>query len=424
MILDRKYFVGLSKVLSLFLPVLILGCSEKKNTAKMDFARPVQSGTVITQSVPNFIESFGYLNSINNVDIKSQVTGKIEKCYFKEGQEVKKGDLLFSIDPRIYQAKVDELSAQLKSDLADVKTKQYIVDKDKRLAETKAMAEQDYINYLTQLEMAQATVELDKATIEQNKINLDYCKITSPIDGVTGKREVDPGNIVTANSGSTLVNIKSIDPLYADFTIPEKNLFRLRGSMKKNKLQVVVQIEEFEVKENKTGALYTGTLEFINNEVSNKTGTIFLRAIIPNPKEELWPGQFVRVYLILNIDKNALLVPYVSVQQGLKGYYLFTIERNKAILHYVNPGLKHNDYIAITTVKKNAIKPGNKVVTVGQMGLTPNVNVKIIKEAKFQCPPTPKYYLDRVVNKNQNKKMQIPTTKHNIPTNPSKESNN
>lgn len=376
----------------------------------MDFARPVQSGTVITQSVPNYIESFGYLNSINNVDIQSQVTGKIGKSYFKEGQKVKKGDLLFTIDSRIYQAAIDGANAQLKSDLADVKTKQYIVDKDRKLAQTQAIPQQDFVKYVTELEMAQAAVELDKATIEQNQINLDYCKITSPIDGITGKREVDAGNIVTANSGPTLVNIKSIDPLYVDFTIPEKNLFRLRDSMSKNKLQVVVKFEEFGVQEDKASALYTGTLDFINNEVSNKTGTIFLRAVIPNPKEKLWPGQFVRVYLILDIEKNALLVPYISVQQGLKGYYLFAIENNKAILHYVTPGLRQDDYVSIKTDKKDTIKVGDKVVTVGQMGLAPNVSVKVVKENKFQRPPTPKYYEDKIINEVQSTKaVQAPT---------------
>jgi len=391
----------------------------------MDYARPVQSGTVITQGVPNYIETFGYLNSINNVDIQSQVTGKIEECYFKEGQQVKKGDLLFSIESRIYKAILDQAKAQLKSDMADVKTKQFIVDKDKKLAQTNAISQQDYINLVAKLEMALAAVELDKATIEQNQINLDYCKITSPIDGVTGKLQVDAGNIVTSNSGPTLVNIKSTDPLYADFTIPENNLFRLRNSMKKNKLEVIIKIEEFGVHENKTGALYTGVLEFINNEVSNKTGTIFLRAIIPNSDGKLWPGQFVRVYLVLDIVKDALLVPYISVQQGLKGYYLFIIRNNKAILNYVTPGLRHDDYITITTIKKGAIKSGDKVVTVGQMGLAPNVGVKVLKENKFQRPPVQASYINRVVNKDKVKKLKakLSNQKHSSPINSVQKSN-
>ena len=326
----------------------------------------------------NYIESFGYLNAVNNVNIKAQVTGKIEKCFFKEGQEVKKGDTLFTIDSRVYQAKINELQAQLKSDLTDLKNKQYIVDKDKGLAKTGAIPQQDFVRFLTALEMSQAAVELDKATIVQNEINLEYCTITSPIDGITGKRQVDPGNIVTANTGPTLVNIKSVNPLYVDFTIPEKNLFRLKDAMAKNKLKVVVKVEEFGVDEDKKGALYEGTLEFVNNEVSNQTGTIFLRALIPNADQRLWPGQFVRVYLVLNEYENALLVPYISVQQGLKGYYLFAVKNKKAVLKYVTPGQRQDDYIVITSKEKDAVKAGDIVVTVGQMGLAPNVLVNIL----------------------------------------------
>ncbi len=423
MILSRSCFVGSFNFLLLLFFSFALSCSKKQDKPKQAFARPVQVGTSIVQNVPNYISSFGYLKAINNVNIASQVTGKIEKSYFKEGQEVKKGDLLFTIDSRIYQAKIDEATAQLNGDLADVKTKQYIVDKDKKLALTNAIPIQDFVKYTTELEIAQAAVELDKATIEQNKINLDYCRITSPIDGVTGRREVDAGNIVIANSGPTLVNIKSIDPLYVNFTIPENNLFRVRQAMQNNKLMVIVHVEELGVEENKPDALYTGTLEFINNEVSTKTGTLFLRAVIPNPNEDLWPGQFVRVLLVLDIDTNALLVPYISVQQGLKGYYLFSIKDSKAILHYVTRGQKHDDYIAIT-VEKDAVKPGDKIVTVGQMGLAPNVGVKILKEDKFPRPLTPDYYLNKVKNKKPETALQTDTIKGNTSKNSQVKANN
>jgi len=137
MIPGKKFFYALQVFIILLLILFLAGCSEKKVQPKMDFARPVQSGTAISQSVANYIESFGYLNAINNVDIKSQVTGKIEKCLFDEGQYVKKGDLLFVIDSRVYKAKVDQLNAQLKSDLADVKNKQFIVERDKTLVKRK-----------------------------------------------------------------------------------------------------------------------------------------------------------------------------------------------------------------------------------------------------------------------------------------------
>ena len=379
------------KISILLLPIVIIGCSEADKGSQADYARPVQVGTAITQSVANYIRTFGFLNSKNNVDIQSQVTGKIEKCYFKEGQEVKKGDLLFAIDPRSYKTTLDESKAELAKNIADFEMKQLFVNRDKNLAASGALAKQNYIRILTSMKMAKAAVDLDKATIAQDKINLDYCRIVSPIDGVTGKRQVDPGNIVTANGGPTLVNIKSVDPLYVDFTIPEKNLFRVKEAMKKEMLKVVLEVEEFGVKKNSVGALHTGTLKFIDNAVSNQTGTIFLRATVPNPKRKLWPGQFVRIYLILNIEHDAILVPYISVKQGLKGSYLFVVKNNKAILHYVTPKLRHEGYIGIKN-KGNIIKAGDKIVTIGQMGLAPNVNVNILKETKLEQPITPIYY--------------------------------
>ena len=230
MILNKKRTIIFPKLFLLLLPLIIIGCSKAPEESGADFARPVQVGTAIKQSVPNYIKTFGFLNSQNNVNIQAQVTGKIGKCYFKEGQNIKKGELLFTIDPRTYKAELEESKAKLASDLAELKLKKFIADRDEKLATTGALAKQDYIRIVTELEQAQAGVELDKATIAQNKINLDYCKITSPIDGVTGKRQVDSGNIVTANNGPTLVNIKSVDPLYVDFTIPEKKLVSCKGS--------------------------------------------------------------------------------------------------------------------------------------------------------------------------------------------------
>ena len=178
----------------------------------------------------------------------------------------------------------------------------------------------------------------------------------------------------------------------------KKNLFRVKEAMSREQLKVVLKVEEFGVKENSTGALYTGSLQFIDNAVSNKTGTIFLRATIQNPKHKLWPGQFVRIYLILNIEHNAILVPYISVQQGLKGSYLFAVKKNKAILHYVVPKLRHNDYIGIEN-KDNIIKPDDKIVTIGQMGLASDVKVEITKKTKLKRPVTPDFYLKNIINK-------------------------
>ena len=364
--------------------ILLLSSCEKKQQERTEVVRPVHVGKAIKMNVPVYIQSFGYLTAKNNIDIESQVTGKILSCYFQQGQEVNKGDLLFTIDPRMYQSQLDQAKANLNQDKADLKLKQFIVNKDKNLEQHGAIAHQDYYQLLTDLEKLKAKISGDKAIVENNEIMLDYCKIKSPIDGITGVRQIDPGNIVMGNSGPTLVNIKTVNPLYLDFTIPENNLFRLENAMDNKKLKVLVFVDEFGMKKPTAGNMYVGTLEFFDNSIDHETGTIFLRAIVSNKNKELWPGQFVRLFLILDNIDNAVLVPYQAVNQGLNGDYIFTVDKNnRAQLHYVKAGLKEDSYIVIND--KN-VEPGDKIVTVGQMGLEPNVKVNIVKEDKFPPP--------------------------------------
>ncbi|HJO95485.1 MAG TPA: efflux RND transporter periplasmic adaptor subunit [Victivallales bacterium] len=367
--------------------VLSVSCSKKESTGgQFKIKRAVQIGKAISYDVPIYVKNIGSLTSVKSVNIISQVTGEIIKCYFKQGQYVKKGDLLFTIDPRLYQALLDRAYASLKQDQADEKLQEYIVNKDRNLPKTGAIAKQAFAQYITTLKKTIAKVELDKANIEEYAIQLSYCRIASPIDGITGFRKVDPGNVVTANNGPTLVNIRSIDPLYVDFTIPERNLTRLKHAMSKGELKVIIETQTANLEDKMESCYYEGVLKVLSNAVDNKTGTILLRAVVPNKDRLLWPGQFVNVKLIFFVKKNALLVPYQSVSQGQKGYYVFLVKNNKAVLEYVKPGLKEEGYIEITPSKENAIKPGDTVVTVGQMGLAPGSDVKIVKTATFKLP--------------------------------------
>ena len=368
----------------LFVQIVLLTSCSKQETKKREVLRPVHISKVIKMTVPIYVQSFGYLTARNSIDVKSQVTGKILSCHFDQGQEVKKGDLLFTIDPRLFQAKLNQAKADLKQDKADLKFKQFIVNKDKNLEKHGAISHQDYYQLLTDLEKNNAKIAYDKAIINNNEIMLEYCEIKSPVDGVAGVRQIDAGNVVTANSGPTLVNIKTINPLYLDFTIPEKNLFRLEDSMDRKKLKVLIFVDEIGMSKPTEGKMYIGTLEFFDNSIDHETGTIFLRAIISNKAKDLWPGQFVRLFLILGKIENATLVPYQAVNHGLEGDYIFTIDKdNRAKLHYVKVGQKEDSYIIIDD--KN-ITVDDGVVTVGQMGLAPNVKVNIIKEDKFPLP--------------------------------------
>lgn len=328
--------------------------------------RPVETAIAIQQDSYSYIDSFGNLYPPNDVNIKAQVTGAIKEVKFNEGKEVKTGDLLFIIDPSTYQADLDKARAALMQDLADLKLKKVTFDRNKILLEKQLISQQDFDTYEAELASAEAKVRMDNAEIELAKINLDYCYVRSPVNGLTSKRLVDLGNIVTANDGPTLVNIKTIDTLYIDFTIPETNLAAVRNAMKQGKLKVEINADD-----GKTPT-HSGELELLDNSVDNTTGTVLLRAIVSNKDRSLWAGQFVIVRLILGIIKNAVIIPYEAVQIGQAGPYLFVVTaENKTDLRLVKTGQRQGESIVIF----EGVKAGEKVVTSGHLGLSPGVSV-------------------------------------------------
>ncbi len=335
--------------------------------------RPVEIAVAFQKDVPVYLETFGSLYSLNDVNIQSQVDGKIKEINFTEGSEVKKGDLLFTIDPAPFQAQLDKARAALNQDLADLKLKKVTYERNKVLFEKQLISGQDFDKYSADLASAEARVRLDTANIDLAKINLDYCYIRSPVDGLSGKHQVDEGNIVKANDGPVLVNIKTIDQLYVDFTVTETDLDKVREAMKKGQLDVEIYTDESPEK------TYSGTLSLLNNAVDNTTGTFLLRAIVPNKERELWAGQFVKVHLILGIEKNAVQVPYDAVQLGQNGSYLFAVSPdNKADLRLVKTGNRQQDNIVI----EEGVKAGEKVVISGQMGLSLGTSVIDIAQLK------------------------------------------
>ncbi|MEA3488834.1 MAG: efflux RND transporter periplasmic adaptor subunit [Candidatus Omnitrophota bacterium] len=350
------------------LPFIIRGCSPKPQK-EVVVSRLVQTASVIQKDVPIYVESFGTLKALNDVDIQSQVTGKIKEVNFTQGEEVKKGDLLFTIDPIEYKADLDKAEAALEEDLADLKLKRDTLERNRGLVKKELISRQDFEDFQTEVVAAEAQVQLDNANVDLARINLGYCYISSPVDGLTGKRRVDPGNLVTANSGPVLVNVKTVDPFYLDFTLPERDLSRVRDAMAKQRLKVEIHIPGDDK------GTYTGELDFVDNSVDDLTGTVSLRATIPNKERRLWAGQFVKVRLILGTRKNAILAPYEAVRLGQKGAYLFIVtDDNEADLKQVLTGDREDDYIII----EKGVEPGERAVTVGQLGLAPGVPVRIV----------------------------------------------
>jgi multidrug efflux system membrane fusion protein len=346
------------------------GCSQKKEAPAMP-PRPVQTALAIQKDVPFYIEAFGNLAALVNVDIKSQVTGKILQAHFKQGQRVAEGDLLFSIDPAEYKAALDKAQAVVRSDDVDMKMKKDTLERNRGLASKQLVSQQDFEKYETDAEAAEAKTALDKAELALAQINLDYCSIKSPVNGVTGKVLVDPGNIVLANNGPTLANVKAIDTLYVDFTVTDRQLEAIRKAMASGVLKAEVRVPE-------DGKSYAGELKLIENSIDNTTGTISLRAIVPNEGNALWAGQFVYVKLILGIQEGAVLIPYSAAQLGQKGTFAFVVTPDgKADLRVLETGSRQGDDIVV----EEGIRGNERVVTVGQMGLSSGVPVREIPPA-------------------------------------------
>jgi membrane fusion protein, multidrug efflux system len=352
-------------VAAVFSALLLSGCGRHEVKKEIP-PRPVQTALAAKKDVPFFIDSFGYINVVYNVNIVSQVTGKVMESLFVEGQHVKKGDKLFTIDKAPYQADLDKALAELAKDQAQLKLDQDNLERNRPLVKEKVISEQAFEQYVTNVALDKAKIDLDKANIETTRINLGYCDIVSPVDGITSKRLVDPGNTVPANTGPTLVNIRSIDPIYVDFNISEAELDRVRSAMASDRLKVEMKTQDGK-------SIRVGELSLLENTVDTRTGTALLRATAENKDSKFWPGQFVLVRLILGMEKEAIVLPENAVQLGMDGYYSFRVKDGKAELVKLSIGTRNESLIVVHDCN---IKEGDKVVVVGQMSLSPGVAVK------------------------------------------------
>ena len=336
--------------------------------------------------VPVQLHEFGRLSSPESVNVQPQVNGRIMEVHFVEGQEVKKGDLLFVIDPRPFQADLEQSQGQLKSDQAQLALDQRNLQRDEQMQHVVSEQAKDIDR--TQVDNLQGAVAKDQASIDLAKLNLEYCYIRSPTDGRTGRRLVDPGNYV-ATGGATLVNIQLQDPVYVDFTISENDLAQLRESMGQgHTLNVDLATPS------RPDIVKTGKLSFLDNSVSTQSGTAMLRATIPNKDRYLWPGQYVNVTLTLQILKDASVVPSQTVQMGGKGTYLFAVKPDDTVeQRLVTQGVRYQDLVVVS----RGAKPGETVVVEGQLALGNGmkVNPKEYPSATPAPPPSPGVLTER-----------------------------
>ena len=342
------------------------GCGEKPAIVATSPPKNVLVTEVKAMDVPVQMHEFGRASSPENVNVQPQVSGRIMEVRFVEGQEVKKGDILLVIDPRPFQASLEQAQGQLKSDQAQLELNRRNLQRAEQTGQGRFVSAQEVDTDRAQVQIYEGAIIRDQAAIDQANLNLEYCYVRSPIDGRTGRRLVDAGNFV-ATGGAILVNIQRQDPLYVDFTISENELARVRQNMAEgNRLTVGAVVPS------KPDVVKAGTLSFLDNSVSTQSGTAMLRATIPNPDRFLWPGQYVDVTLTLTILKHAPVVPSQTVQIGGKGTYLFTVGQDNTVeQRLITQGVRYHDLVVVS----QGVKPGETVVVEGQLALANGMKV-------------------------------------------------
>jgi multidrug efflux system membrane fusion protein len=388
--------------------LFLSGCANK---AQQSFDRPpspVQVTLAVSQDVPTYLDAIGKTVAREVVSIQPQVSGRITKIHFVDGANVRKGDLLFTIDTRPFEASLRQAQAKLSKDgalkkqaeanlakeIAQAKWGLAQVERYRTLVEQAVVPREQYEELRANYDSLRANVEaaraavrsadeelkVDAAAIENAKVNLSYCYIRSPIDGRAGQRLVDLGNVVnpggsnnnsgdgsTTNSNSLLV-IERLDPIYADFTISQGNLTAVQQQMQAGTLKVEVRLPDL------ADEMVAGQLTFLDNSVQTTTGQVTLRATVPNTNHRFWPGRFVNIRLVLDTIHSAVLVPASAPQMSAKGSFVYVVKQDStAEQRPVTLGQRQGDLIVV----ESGVAAGEQVVTNGQLGVTPGGKVLI-----------------------------------------------
>ncbi|PYI87944.1 MAG: efflux RND transporter periplasmic adaptor subunit [Verrucomicrobia bacterium] len=381
----RVYFVAGAIGLVLLLLVVRLVVVGKK-PAPQPAPRPVIVAKVVTRDVPLYLDEIGTCVSVESVKVQAQVSGQIIAREFQDGADVKKGDLLFTIDPRPYQAALDQAKGQLAQAQSQLVLDQITLKRQQELRARGVNAPQD-------LDVAQGTFNNDKAkvqaaqaAVDAAQVNLDYCTIRSPLDGRAGLRTVDVGNVISGGNagGVVLLSIDRFDQIYTDFTVAEPDVALVRHYLGNPNMKVQTDSP------NDDQPPRLGDLYFIDNVVQPGSGTVKARGITPNPDRSLWPGEFVRVRFILDQIKDAKLVPAQAVQISQRGPFIFVLKQDNTVdQRPVRPGQRQDGDMMVI---EDGVKPGETVVVTGQLALAPGTKVapQIMESGQSSANPTPK----------------------------------
>jgi membrane fusion protein, multidrug efflux system len=351
--------------------VLAAGCSR---TVKREVpGAPVLVAKAVATNVPVQIDPppVGHVMTISTATVHSQIGGIISAVNIQEGQEVKKGDLLFTIDPRPSQAALDSARAALERDQAQLNYAQINFDREQKLFDQKLISRDELDTNKASLDALLGTVLVDKAAITNALLNLEFCQIRSPIDGKTGSLQAFAGNVVKAPD-DVLLTINQIHPIYVAFSVPEQYLPEIQKQMNGQTLKVTATFE------NMAGPPPQGELTFVDNAVDMTTGTINLKATFPNEDNSLWPGQFVNVTLTLSELTNAVVVPSQAVQMGQTGQFIYVVKADQTVeIRTIKTGITFKN----ETVVQGGLAAGETVVTDGQLRLVAGSKVTVKSSA-------------------------------------------
>jgi multidrug efflux system membrane fusion protein len=347
--------------------LLMAACSSGGKGQPPPRAVPVLADRVVQKAVPLEIRAIGNVQAYSTVTIKTMVGGEISQVHFTEGQEVRKGTPLFTIDPRPLEAALKQTQANLARDQALANNAKVDAKRYEALMAKQAISRQQYDQVRTNATALEALVQVDEAAVENAKVQLGYCFIRSPIDGRTGNILVKRGNIVKAND-TELLTINQIIPISVAFSVPEQSLAEIKKYMARGLLKVEA------LPPNDTRGAERGALAFIDNAIDKATGTILLKGTFTNRRRRLWPGQFVDVVLRLTIQPNAIIVPSPAVQTGQQGQFVFVIKSDLTV--------EVRSVVVSRTINNQSIidkglKAGEQVVTDGQLQLVPGAKVEI-----------------------------------------------